>query len=207
MKQLKVCGLRDNFREVCTEIKPDFAGLIFYPPSSRYVGDKMEAEAVRSLSGKTQKIGVFVNATNQEIRARAADFGLDGVQLHGEETPEQAAALRQAGLLVIKAFRIGTRNDMEPTADYTESADFFLFDARGKDYGGNGIRFDWEILQTYAAKTPFFLSGGIGEEHAEALRDFTHPQCVGVDINSGFETAPAQKSVAAIARFRSRLTK
>lgn len=203
--KVKVCGLRDNFKEVIEQVSPDYAGLIFYPRSPRYVRAEDQPEIAGLDTGKTRKIGVFVNATVREMLALTRNVGLHGIQLHGDEPPEVARQLQNEGLQVIKAFRVATKHDLSAVATYEKSCDFFLFDARGAAYGGNGLRFDWSLLETYHSEKPFFLSGGIAPGHARELLQFQHPACYGIDINSGFEVAPAHKSVTQINDFLSEL--
>ncbi|MGF1532609.1 MAG: phosphoribosylanthranilate isomerase [Bernardetiaceae bacterium] len=197
---LKICGLRDNFAEVVAATKPDLAGLIFYPPSPRHVHTPPPYPV-----SDTRRVGVFVSHRLPEMRTIAKDFDLHGIQLHGDQDTDTADALRADGLLVIKAIRVQAASDIAQAQAWQGHCDYLLFDAHGKRYGGNGIRFDWDLLRHYTGETPFFLSGGIGPDDAPALRAFVHPAYVGIDINSGFEEAPAKKSVSSIQYFLQQL--
>lgn len=202
--KIKVCGMREasNLLELM-EISPDFVGFIFYPGSPRDVmqGDVLtSAEVVVTKALPTQRVGVFVNATQEEILSATASAGLDFVQLHGDESPGFCANI--AGYVpVIKAFRIGTDFDFTTCEAYQRPCDLFVFDAKGLRYGGNGTKFDWGLLDQYQGETPFLLSGGIGPADVEELLALDHPRLAGVDLNSGFESAPGQKDIPKLKAF------
>jgi phosphoribosylanthranilate isomerase len=136
---------------------------------------------------------------------KAARYGLDCLQLHGSESPGLCETLQRAGYRVIKAFPVATAADLERTAAYEPCAAYFLFDTKCDTFGGSGKSFDWRALEAYRGRTPFLLGGGLRPESAEALLRFRHPQWAGVDLNSGFETAPALKDVARLEQFIHRL--
>ncbi|MEM7037774.1 MAG: tryptophan synthase subunit beta, partial [Bacteroidota bacterium] len=133
-------------------------------------------------------------------------YGLDYVQLHGDESPGFCAAV-DGFVPVIKAFRVGEGFDFEALGKYEAACSYFLFDTKGKNYGGNGTKFDWDLLNGYAGSTPFLLSGGIGPEDAEIVRAFEHPRMAGVDLNSGFEMEPGLKDIAKVKEFREMIGK
>lgn len=194
---VKVCGMREakNIHAI-ESLGIDFMGFIFYPKSPRYVKEKPDYLPVHC-----QRVGVFVNASKEEILNRAKDFGLDFVQLHGQESPAQCTELKAEGLQVIKAFSIGQGYDWENVCLYKGVADYFLFDTACPSYGGSGKRFDWKILKDYSGDTPFLLSGGIRPENLNDVLAFRHPQFRGVDLNSGFETSPGVKDEARLKPF------
>jgi phosphoribosylanthranilate isomerase len=198
----KVCGMRapDNIAALLN-LEPDFLGFIFYPGSSRYVGESLPPAALQGLPGKTKKVGVFVNAGELEIGAAVARYQLEAVQLHGEEKPDLCRQLRKQGLLVFKAFPIDDNFYFESLKPYEGSCDFYLFDTKGLQYGGNGTAFNWDILKNYTGATPFFLSGGIGPDDAGLINSLALPALKGVDINSRFEISPALKDVGKVASF------
>ena len=200
---VKVCGMREaeNIHAI-ESLKIDFMGFIFYPKSPRYVKEKPDYLPVHC-----QRVGVFVNASKAEILNRTKDFDLDFVQLHGDESPEQCAALKAEGLQVIKAFPIGQDYDWKNTYMYKGVADYFLFDTAGPSHGGSGKRFDWKILKDYSGDTPFLLSGGIRPESLNDVLAFRHPQFRGVDLNSGFETSPGVKDVGLLNEFINNIKK
>ena len=199
----KVCGMRnaENIREV-SALGIDLMGFIFWPKSSRYV-----SEPPSFLPTDCKRVGVFVDATLEVIRQHIHDYQLDIVQLHGHESPEFAKALKPA--MIIKAFNIATAEDLKQTKPYEGIVDYFLFDTRKPPEetggwhppGGTGEKFDWGVLHAYHGQTPFLLSGGIGPDDAERVREFHHPRCVGIDLNSRFELAPALKEVNQLKEF------
>ena len=144
-------------------------------------------------------IGVFVDASLEDVRQHIRDYGLNLVQLHGKESPDYVSDLKP--FPVIKAFNIATADDLLQTKAYEGIADYFLFDTKGKTIGGNGEKFDWSVLNHYQGTTPFLLSGGIGPDDAESVKTFQHPKCIGIDLNSRFEIEPALKDVGKIKRF------
>ena len=202
---IKVCGMRDgdNIREV-EQLSIDWMGFIFYPKSSRYV-----SEVPAYLPTKCKRVGVFVDASTDEITKKIHDFSLDAIQLHGNEYPEQISHLLSltSHLSIIKAFNIATAEDLKSTASYTGLADYFLFDTKGQSVGGNGEKFDWSVLDSYEGETPFLLSGGIGPDDAARVSSFRHPKCVGIDLNSKFESSPAYKDVTTLSRFLNEINK
>lgn len=192
---VKVCGMRDaeNIRAV-EALGIDMMGFIFWPKSSRYV-----SERPAYLPTSCQRVGVFVDESIDKVMQYAAAFQLDVIQLHGGESPEYVSRLK--GLKVIKAFNIATADNLKQVKLYEGLADCFLFDAKGRSVGGNGTQFDWDVLQGYTGKTPFLLSGGIGPDDAGRVTDFEHPRCIGIDLNSRFETAPGLKDVDKLKAF------
>jgi phosphoribosylanthranilate isomerase len=192
---IKVCGMREaeNIREV-EALGIDMMGFIFWPKSGRYVSEQPEY-----LPTKCQRVGVFVDEDPGLVKRIANSYGLDYVQLHGSESP--AYIFQLGGLHVIKAFNIATVEDLEQTKTYEGLVDYFLFDAKGKSVGGNGEKFNWNVLDAYQGSTPFLLSGGIGPDDATRVNAFYHPNCIGIDLNSRFELAPGLKDVNALRRF------
>ena len=197
---IKVCGMRDaeNIREV-EQLSIDWMGFIFWSKSSRYV-----SERPAYLPTKCKRVGVFVDEDLETIKKIAEDYVLDYIQLHGSESPEYAQRLRSVygdRVTVIKAFNIATAADLEATKPYEGIVDYFLFDTKGKRVGGNGEKFDWSVLEAYTGETPFLLSGGIGPDDAERVIAFHHSKCVGIDLNSKFEVAPALKDINKLREF------
>ena len=174
----------------------DWMGFIFYPPSKRFVGATPEY-----LPMKTKRVGVFVNESTEIILDKVTLFSLDIVQLHGDESPELCQELTDKGIKVIKAFGIGTTFPSDKIEPYEGSCDYFLFDTQTSAYGGSGRKFNWDILQTYQGSSPFLLSGGISEDDVQTIQEFSHPMCIGIDINSKFELSPANKNIQSIQQF------
>ena len=197
---IKVCGMRetDNIRDV-EALGIDMMGFIFWPKSSRYVSQRPDY-----LPKRVKRVGVFVDEDPEQVKRLADDYGLDYIQLHGHETPEVISYLRTPALphpRIIKAFNISTAEDLIQTQPYEGLVDYFLFDAKGKSVGGNGEKFNWNVLDAYQGSTPFLLSGGIGPDDAERVNAFYHPKCIGIDLNSRFELAPGFKDVAKLKEF------
>jgi len=192
---IKVCGMRDgeNIRQA-ENLGIDLMGFIFWPRSSRFVTVRPSY-----LPTLCRRVGVFVDAPFSLVRQTAADYGLHYVQLHGNESPDYCAQLQD--LRIIKAFNIATPDDLALTAAYEGLADTFLFDAKGKSVGGNGQKFNWDVLQHYTGHTPFLLSGGIGPDDASLLASLSHPRCIGIDLNSCFESAPGVKDIQKLKTF------
>jgi phosphoribosylanthranilate isomerase len=203
---VKVCGMRDAaaLADVAA-LGPDFLGFIFAPASPRFVGAALSPELVRALPSAIWKVGVFVNETTETILATAERFGLAAVLLHGQETPAQCAALNEAGLLVLKVFSIGEQVDFDMLLPYVPHCDYFLFDTKGPAPGGNGTVFNWKLLQNYHLPVPYFLAGGLALEHAAELAALRLPGLAGVDLNSGFETAPGVKDAGRLAQMLTQL--
>jgi phosphoribosylanthranilate isomerase len=193
MLKIKVCGMKIPTNiEAVKSLKPDFLGFIFYPPSPRYI-DQDISEFVKKLPISIQKVGVFVNQERDFIESKIDDYSLNIIQLHGKESAEECAFWHQK-IKVIKAFSIGESFDFETLKAYESVCDFFLFDTKGKNHGGNGVTFDWKILDDYPFQKPFFLSGGIDLENLQTLE--THHFLYGIDVNSKFEIEAGLKDVS-----------
>ncbi|MDX2246696.1 MAG: phosphoribosylanthranilate isomerase [Bacteroidia bacterium] len=204
--KLKVCGMkfRPNI-ELILGLEPDFLGFIFYEKSPRNVGDSLRPEFVRFIDS-VKKVGVFVNADKAFMEEKVESFGLDMVQLHGNESPETCLSLRRSGLEVIKVFSVGEEMDFSQLLPYQSVVDYFLFDTKGKKPGGNGVTFDWDILSDYDLNIPFFLSGGIGPEEIPAICRFSHPHFFALDINSRFEVRPGEKDPEKIKKLKTEIS-
>ena len=204
--QLKICGMRecDNVSEVAA-LKPDYMGFIFYPESSRFVGD-IAYDIISSVKKQgIEPVAVFVNASIETMIQTRMLYGFTHVQLHGDESPDTCEALMAKGLKVIKAFRVSDSSDMKKTAAYENCCNYFLFDTKTAFFGGSGRHFDWNLLKSYSGTKPFFLSGGIGMDDVEQVKTFYHPMLLGIDLNSRFETKPAVKDVGLLKYFMNQL--
>lgn len=200
--------------EQIASLSPDFIGFIFYPRSKRYVRQSdLDVEYLDKLLPKNlptsiKRVGVFVESTDVEVERIARQWKLDFVQLHSKESPTFCKKLKGKGFKIIKVFSVGKEGISTPIMrEYEDVVDYFLFDTQTSDYGGSGHKFDWEILRTYDLKIPFMLSGGISLEDIEKLKGHIHHHCIGFDINSKFETAPAQKNAILIEQFITSLRK
>jgi phosphoribosylanthranilate isomerase len=180
------------------KIGPDFIGFIFYKKSFRYVlGNESHLPAIKNLDfGKIKKVGVFVNESTSAILDLTKEFGLNTVQLHGEETPETCKILKDAGLEVWKAVPIGSEADFGALIPYQKHVNAFLFDTKSEKIGGSGLTFDWSLLEAYRLDTPFFLAGGLDIENIKLAKSvIKHKKLLGFDLNSRFEKTPGFKNI------------
>ena len=211
--KIKVCGMRDKENiESLIALKPDFIGFIFYHKSKRFATNFPQINFPEEI----KKVGVFVNENVEEILYKVKKYKLDFVQLHGNETLEYCKNLRHLEqsikipskphkFEIIKAFSVDENFNFEQTKLYENSCRLFLFDTKGTNYGGNGIKFNWKILQKYKGEVSFLLSGGISKEDANEIKKINHPKFKGVDVNSGFETKPGLKNIEELKEFKNNL--
>ena len=202
----------DNIRDI-SALGVDMIGLIFYPPSPRYVQQFSSGAGIipdyGPDMGKTPlRVGVFVDDMPQNIVTRVYNYKLDYIQLHGNEPRETLENLRatidpdiKPNIKIIKAISVSSAEDIKKYKEYVGAADLFLFDTKCKTVGGSGEQFDWQVLQAYDGDVPFLLSGGIGPDDAERIKNFHHPKCIGIDLNSKFEIEPALKDVEKLKQF------
>lgn len=198
----KLCGIKtkNNFGDL-DKIDIDMVGLNFYPPSPRYVEDNVaNADLAEAVPKRIKKVGVFVNEDLAEVEWRAASFGLDYLQLHGDEDIEYCTAAKQFAK-VIKVFKVDDDFDFATTTPFESLASFFLFDTYTPEHGGSGQSFDWSKLSAYAGQTRFILAGGIGPDDVAKVKAFKHPAFHGVDLNSKFEFAKANKHMELVYNF------
>jgi len=195
----KICGMREtqNIAEIAT-LEPDFMGFIFYPPSKRFAGDTLDPSALKQLPPHTKKVGVFVNASDEDLQMYVERYDLDILQLHGDESATRCVHIRELlpSLTLWKAFGVDEDFDFDVLTPYTQSCARFVFDTKSKQYGGTGRTFRWDLLEAYPLTHPFFLSGGLNTEHTEEIKRRAQlwPALCGVDLNSQFELRPGFKS-------------
>jgi phosphoribosylanthranilate isomerase len=207
--QIKICGItRVVDAQAAIDAGADAIGLNFHGQSPRSIAIEQAAEISHTMAGKALCVGVFVNATADEIAEMALLASLDAVQLHGDEPPEYVAELPPQ-MLVIRAWRLGT-DGLDPLIHYLKSAedagravDQVLIDARVEgQYGGTGATADWGLLADWRKSLPsrrLILAGGLMPENvAEAIRQ-VRPDAV--DTASGVESAPGIKSQSAVEAF------
>lgn len=187
----------ENLQAVAA-LQPDYLGFIFYDKSPRYMQETLQPESLQQLPASIKRVGVFVNATGEEILAQSLKWGLQAVQLHGDESPELCNHLQQKGLEVIKVFRVGAEFSLDTLLPFADVVNYFLFDTQGKQYGGNGQVFNWQLLKGYALKVPIILSGGVEVASLEQLSQLQHLPLHAVDVNSKFEDAPGLKNLNAL---------
>ncbi|UIR55176.1 phosphoribosylanthranilate isomerase [Sphingobacterium sp. SRCM116780] len=192
--KIKVCGMRDldNMLDLI-KLPIDYMGLIFYEKSKRYIST-IDAHFIKSLQG-VKKIGVFVNSSEQEILNQINNFGLEGIQLHGHESPAFCQQIKLHDMLVIKAFGIDENFDWQSLKSYESAVDYFLFDTKSVNHGGTGTQFDWTLLLNYPLDKPYFLSGGLSADNIESAIQIPDNRLYGLDLNSKFEFKSGIKNI------------
>lgn len=204
--RVKVCGMTQLEQvKKLDDMGLDFAGFIFYPKSPRYVAKYMKGEQLKKAKLRLGKVGVFVNTPYEEVMRIVDEYGLDMVQLHGDETPRLCEQLANY-ISVIKVFRLGDDDPIDwITRPYQESCDMFLFDTLGVGYGGTGKKFNWDVLKNASMDKLFFLSGGIEPGDVEKLNEFSREpianKLFSIDINSRFELSSGIKDLEKIKLF------
>ena len=200
--KIKVCGMRtpENISGVAFAF-PDYLGFIFYPKSKRFVGFEPLSDVLSIIPDSVKKVGVFVDEAPEKVFEIYRNWNLNVIQLHGNETPEYCQQIQDSGITVFKAFSVDDQFDFEKLNAYSRVCDYFLFDTKGRLPGGSGKKFNWQLIENYKCDVPFFLSGGIGPEDIDTIRQFSHPKLFGIDINSGFEISPGLKDVEKVKNF------
>ena len=224
--KLKVCGMKyvENIQEVAG-LQPDYLGFIFYEKSKRNFEGIIPA-----LPKGIKKTGVFVNEILEIVISMVEEYRLEAIQLHGDESvvyiEELTKQLAERNALfmeenkqikkkknqhyisekspeIIKVFGIKDIFDFDVLKPYLEVVDFFLFDTKGKERGGNGTKFDWKVLENYPFEKPFFLSGGIGLEDVEGIHEIINSELPlhALDVNSKFESIPGRKKIEELNKF------
>jgi phosphoribosylanthranilate isomerase len=209
--RLKVCGMTEPTQiDALEKMDVTFAGLIFYPKSPRYALRHMTTLQIKGFKS-INKVGVFVNASVDEIKHMVDECRLQLVQLHGDETPKFCEKIADY-ISVVKAFRIAENDNISyKIRDYMDVCDMFLFDTKPLTptpetmYGGTGKKFNWDLLKNVEVGKPYFLSGGIGPGDVEEVRQFMQQPAAkalfALDVNSNFETSPGVKDIAQVRSF------
>ena len=209
--ELKVCGITQLEQLLALqEIGVDYAGLIFYGGSPRFIGaHNLEASILNQNEITIKRIGVFVNAKEDEILKAVDDWKLEMVQLHGEESPVFCEKISNH-VKTIKAFRVKEEESLAyKVAPYENAVEYYLFDAMGKQYGGTGNKFDWKVIAEANIQKPYFLSGGLGPDDVADIQAFTqtNSNCFAIDVNSRFEVKPGVKNLEIVKTFAESLLK
>jgi phosphoribosylanthranilate isomerase len=203
--KLKVCGMKyqENISEVA-QLQPEYLGFIFYEKSSRFFDG-----VIPKLPESIKKVGVFVDEKVEVISGKIEKHNLSVIQLHGHESPEICRLLKSTGAEVIKVFSIKNTFEFSVLTPYEDVCDYYLFDTKGKLPGGNGYTFNWEVLKNYPSTKPYFLSGGIGLDAMETIKEFLQkPEsqyCHAIDVNSKFEIEAGLKDIEKLKEFKSQL--
>ncbi len=201
---LKICGMKHNIAEVAA-LQPDYLGFIFYKKSPRFY----DAEEIPKLPAAIKKVGVFVDEKISKVIELTRKHALDVIQLHGNEDKEYVLDLQRnlvlchPDILIWKVFSVADNFNFNQLAVFENKVDAFLFDTKGKEKGGNGYVFNWELLKAYSSQKPFILSGGIGLEEIETLKEIqkTDLPIYAIDVNSKFEDKPGLKDILALKKF------
>uniref|UniRef100_UPI0040478E95 phosphoribosylanthranilate isomerase n=1 Tax=Mariniflexile sp. TaxID=1979402 RepID=UPI0040478E95 len=216
---------QDNIQQVAA-LQPDYLGFIFYDKSARHFNS-----IIPNLPESIKRVGIFVNANLDEVIEKIKTHNLQAVQLHGDESAEYCEALKKRHsefiseshhenlkqvlidktIEIIKVFSINPDSHRDEfnfgvLKPYEGVCDYFLFDTKGKLPGGNGFSFDWNVLNNYPSTKPFFLSGGIGLEEVENLKQFQQSKaskyCYAIDVNSKFEIEAGLKNIEKLKIFK-----
>lgn len=203
MTGIKICGIdRAEALEAAIAARASHVGLVFYPPSPRFLKSDEAAALASQAKGRITRVGLFVDPDDAAL-AEGVATGLDAIQLHGGESPARAAEVRaRFGIEVWKVLPVASESDVARARAYHGAADFLLFDAKtpkGALPGGMGLRFDWSLLGAYRGATPWGLAGGLNPGNvADAVSRTGAPL---VDVSSGVESEPGVKDVDKIAAF------
>ena len=203
---VKICGLRDPAAlTAAVEGGASWLGLVFYPPSPRALSPDLAADLAAHAPADRTLVGVFVDPDDALLDRVLARVRLHALQLHGAESPERVRAIKaRTGCAVIKALQVAEPEDLAPVPRYAAVADMILFDARpprdpGRLPGGNGLAFDWRLLQDLRLARPWLLSGGLSADNLAAAVTLCRPPAV--DVSSGVERRPGHKDPAKIRQF------
>jgi phosphoribosylanthranilate isomerase len=202
--RIKICGITTaETLNACIDARADYVGFNFHEASPRFVSLDQVAALSERAEGRIGRVGLFVDRDDHAIAQGVATARLDAIQLHGAETPERVAEVKERhGLPVWKALPVAAAQDVGMASAYQGVADFILFDAKtpkGALPGGMGLSFDWTLLATYRGGTPWGLAGGLTPDNvAEAILT-THAPLV--DTSSGVERAKGVKDIDKIAAF------
>lgn len=196
--KVKICGLKKPAQvEQVVNLRPDLIGFIFFD------GSKRRVEEFPSIDYDTvRKTGVFVNTSIADIIKYTDEYRLDLIQLHGDESADYLRKLKQVlpfNVSVMKAFRVNDDFDFSQTESSAPYCKYFLFDAAGKSYGGNGKAFNWALLENYSGGTPFFIGGGLGLENVDEALSLKLDGLIGLDFNSKLEIEPGVKDINKVA--------
>ncbi|MER5171316.1 phosphoribosylanthranilate isomerase [Thioclava kandeliae] len=203
--RVKICGLtRPAHVQAVAECGAAYAGFVFFAKSPRNVSIAQARDLALTLKPGVAKVGLVVNATNDELDAILAEVPLDMLQLHGKESPARVAEIRaRYGLPVMKAVGVADAADLDQLAAYEAVADQILVDAKapkGADLpGGNGLSFDWTLIADRKWSKPWMLAGGLTPENVALAIEKTG--ATQVDVSSGVEAAPGQKDDALVRAF------
>ncbi|MGI9525216.1 MAG: phosphoribosylanthranilate isomerase [Hyphomicrobiaceae bacterium] len=203
--EAKICGLKTEADiDAAIAYGADYIGLVFFEPSPRHLTISRAKSLADHARGKSQIVALTVDANDQLINEINEHVRPDLFQLHGSETVDRVAAISAASACrIMKVIKVATVDDVEQRSQYQTVADKILFDAKAppdsKLPGGNGLAFDWRILETVRGHLDYMLSGGLTADNVASAIQLTGTQAV--DVSSGVERAPGEKDPARIRAF------
>jgi len=205
--KIKICGIKTHEAlDAALEAGADLFGLVFFPPSPRNVGEADACALIEAAGASAKSVALLVDPSDQDLERICAEVEPDYIQLHGRETPERVAQIkRSCGCKLIKAVHIAEPGDAEEAASYADHADIILYDAKAQDLepgrlpGGNGVPFDWRLLEGVKQGGAFMLSGGLSPDNVACAIGAT--KAAMVDVSSGVERAPGEKDPDLIRQF------
>ena len=205
--QAKICGLNSlNTITAAVEAGADYIGLVFYPPSPRFVTIHQAKELTAGVPERVTKVGLFVNINNKNLSQIINKVSLDLLQLHGSETPERVYEIKvKTGMPVMKAIHIAEEDDLFQINEFAEVADKILFDAKAPSSmknalpGGNSLSFDWNLLTQLNWRKDWMLSGGLNTKNV--INAIVTTGATSVDVSSGVESEPGIKDLTLISAF------
>lgn len=208
MTLVKICGLKDSENlKAAIDAGAAFVGFVFFEGSPRNI-DFHTAANLRQLTPESVKaVGLFVNPDDETLEKFAVGLKLDMIQLHGDETPDRVMDIKRAfGIPVMKAIRIGDKDDLQQLDEFQPVADWLLFDVKVEgEHGGTGKSFDWSLLRRRKIEKPWMLSGGLNAGNVASALGILRPKAV--DVSSGVEIERGVKDAAKIRAFIEKVKK
>jgi len=206
----KICGLSsEEALAAAVAGSARFVGFVFFPPSPRHLTIERAQALARAVPAGITRVAVVVDVDDDFLARLLAKAPIDMLQLHGKETPERTAAIKDRfRVAVMKAVAIAGEADLDAAKRYCAVADWLMFDAKppkdkeGAMPGGNALAFDWQLLRQQRFPLPWMLSGGLDPDNLAAAVTVSRAQFV--DVSSGVESAPGIKDTAKIRAFLAR---
>lgn len=201
---IKICGIKTpEMLETVIAAGADMVGFVHFPRSRRHVELDPLIELISMTRGRIESVVLLVNPDNSKV-AEIAALDPDWIQLHGPEAPHRVDVIRSdAGIPILKAIGIGSKQDLPQIDGYQEVCDRLLLDAKAPKNselpGGRGVAFDWDVLSGLDQEVTFMLSGGLTPENVGEALQKVRPH--GIDVSSGVERAPGDKDAALITAF------
>jgi len=202
---IKICGLtQEKDISAAVNLGIDFFGFVIVKGSSRYVSINRLKKLVKYIPSSMSTVALLVNPENDILEQLVNEVNVDYLQLHGQESPQRVLEIsKKSSIPIIKAIGIREKDDLKNIRNYEKIVDYILLDAK-PEYkkslpGGNGISFDWELLKGFNVKKPWFLAGGLNADNVSGAISITGANMV--DVSSGVELEPGNKSIEKISSF------